>query len=103
MPEVGVKRQAALRFLRRAGHVDRRGDELVLLVPEEQHVEVVVLVAFDAAELLVLVAPYILAVPSAYIARRFCATTAWPCPQPTLPARRFCQLSTIASADLARS
>jgi len=50
MPEVGVDRQPALRFLRRTGHVDRRGDQVLLLVPEEEHLQVVVLVALDAVE-----------------------------------------------------
>jgi hypothetical protein len=48
--EVGVDRRAALDLLRRAGEVDRRGQELFLAVEEEQHFDGVVFVALDASE-----------------------------------------------------
>ena len=50
VPEVGVDGRAVLHLLRRAGDVDRRGQELPVAVPEEQHLDAVVLVAFDVAE-----------------------------------------------------
>jgi hypothetical protein len=50
VPEVGVDRREVLHLLRRAGDVDRRGQELPVAVPEEQHLDAVVFAGFEVAE-----------------------------------------------------
>ena len=50
VPEVGVDGRPALHLLRRAGDVDRRGHQLLVPVPEEQHLDAVVLVPLDPPE-----------------------------------------------------
>jgi len=52
VPEISVDGQTAFGFLRRTRHIDHGGQELVLLVPEEQHVQAVILIALNAAEVL---------------------------------------------------
>ena len=47
VPEIGIDRRPALDFLRWAGHIDRGGEQLLIAIPEEQHVDTVVLVALD--------------------------------------------------------
>ena len=50
VPEVGVDGRLPLDLLRRAGDVHRRGDQLAAAVPEEEHLDALVLRPLDAAE-----------------------------------------------------
>ena len=50
VPEVGVDGRSPFDLLRGAGDVDRRGEQFPLAVPEEQHLDALILRTFDAAE-----------------------------------------------------
>ena len=50
VPIIRTDGQVVLRLLRWTGNIDRRGDELLVLVPEEQHLDAVVFIALQAAK-----------------------------------------------------